>query len=175
MQSNVSGAPNENIVQNHLNQHLFISNQYLNGRYGHIFIPQKFFICSDFLAESLVIRKLQGSKLTFSKISARKKAPENSRRPFQGKNPLKTGNYTILGGGRKSQERQASKKFNNKCYENSRSQIIFRTDIFQNSSLGAPYVFLRGRIFNLVIQGYDKRKELFLDVLNSECLACIYN
>ena len=27
---------------------------------------------------------------------SRKKAPENSRRPFQGKNPLKVGNYTIL-------------------------------------------------------------------------------
>ena len=45
----------------------------------------------DFLAESLVIRKLEGSKLTFSKISARKKAPENSRWTFWGKNPLKMG------------------------------------------------------------------------------------
>ena len=54
------------------------------------------------------------------------------------------GNYTIffLGGGgggvRKSQERQASKKFNNKCSENSRSQIVFRTDVFRKLSLGAP-------------------------------------
>ena len=31
------------------------------------------------LAESLVIRKLYGSKLTFPKIPARKKAPENSK------------------------------------------------------------------------------------------------
>ena len=31
------------------------------------------------LAKSLVIRKLQGSKLTFPKIPARKKAPENSK------------------------------------------------------------------------------------------------
>ena len=30
----------------------------LISRYRHIFIPWKFFICSDFLAESLVIRKL---------------------------------------------------------------------------------------------------------------------
>ena len=30
---------------------------FINGGYGHIFIPYKFFICSDFLAESLVIRK----------------------------------------------------------------------------------------------------------------------
>ena len=36
-------------------------------------------------------------KLTFSKISARKQAPENSRWPFYGKNPLKMGNYTMFG------------------------------------------------------------------------------
>ena len=30
----------------------------LKGRYSHIFFSQKFFICSDFLAESLVTRKL---------------------------------------------------------------------------------------------------------------------
>ena len=34
--------------------------------------------------------------------------------------------------------RQATKKFYNKCSENSRSQIVFRTDIFQKLSLGAP-------------------------------------
>ena len=33
---------------------------------------------------------------------------------------------------------QASKKFYNKCSENSRSQIIFRTVIFQKLLLGAP-------------------------------------
>ena len=49
------------------------------------FCPLKILICSDFLAESLVIRKLQGSKLTFS-----------NRCPLQGKNPLKMGNYTIF-------------------------------------------------------------------------------
>ena len=54
----LSGAPNENIVQNHLNIALLNVFQYLNGRYRHIFIHKKFFICSDFLAESLVIRKL---------------------------------------------------------------------------------------------------------------------
>ena len=75
----VTGAPNENIVQNHLNIALLNVFQSLNSGYGHIFIPYKFFICSDFLAESLVIRKLQGSKLTRSKILARKKAPENFR------------------------------------------------------------------------------------------------
>ena len=34
--------------------------------------------------------------------------------------------------------RQASKKFYNKCSENSRSQIVFRTDIFGKLTLGAP-------------------------------------
>ena len=33
---------------------------------------------------------------------------------------------------------QASKKFNNKCSENSRSQIVFRTDISRKLTLGAP-------------------------------------
>ena len=84
--------------QSNLNVALLNVFQYLNVRYRHIFIPYKFFICSDFLAErlvirliqayfyslkffihsdflaeSVVIRKLQGSKLTFSKISGRKK------------------------------------------------------------------------------------------------------
>ena len=53
-----AGAPNENIVQNHLNMALSNVFYYLNGRYKHIFIPQNFFMCPDFLAESLVIRKL---------------------------------------------------------------------------------------------------------------------
>ena len=70
--------------------------QYLNGRYRHIFIPSKFLIWSDFLTESLLIQKLWESKLTFLKISARKKAPENPRRPFQVKNPLKMSSYTIF-------------------------------------------------------------------------------
>ena len=49
---------NENIVQNRLNIALLNVSYYLNGGFEHIFIPYKFFICSDFLAESLVIRKL---------------------------------------------------------------------------------------------------------------------
>ena len=56
------GAPNGNIVQNHLIA-LLNAFQYLNGRYRYIFIPQNFLICLNFLAESLM-RK-------------RKKAPEN--------------------------------------------------------------------------------------------------
>ena len=53
-----TGAPNENIVQNHFNITLLNVFYYLNGRYRHAFISYKFFICSDFLAESLVIQKL---------------------------------------------------------------------------------------------------------------------
>ena len=48
------------------------------------------------------------------------------------------GNYTIFLDVRKSQEKQASKKFYNECSENSRSQIFFRTDIFRELTLGAP-------------------------------------
>ena len=35
-----------------------------------------------------------------------------------------------------AKERQASKKFYNKCSENSGSQIVFRTDILQKLTLG---------------------------------------
>ena len=43
------------------------------------FYPLRIFHLFGFLAESLLIRKLQRSKLTFSKILASKKAPENYR------------------------------------------------------------------------------------------------
>ena len=36
---NITGAPNENIVQNHLNIALLNVFQYLNSGYRHIFIP----------------------------------------------------------------------------------------------------------------------------------------
>ena len=35
----ISGAPNENVVQNHLNIALLNVFWYLNGRYRYIFIP----------------------------------------------------------------------------------------------------------------------------------------
>ena len=47
------------------------------------------------------------------------------------------GNYTMFGRF-ENPMRHASKKFNNKCSKNSRFQIVFRTDIFQKLSLGAP-------------------------------------
>ena len=48
------------------------------------------------------------------------------------------GIYTIFYYVRKSEDMQTSTKFNNKNFENSRSQIVFRTDIFRKLSLGAP-------------------------------------
>ena len=48
------------------------------------------------------------------------------------------GNYTNIS----FSERQTSKKFNNKCSENSRSRIVFRTDNFQKLSLGAPNILV---------------------------------
>ena len=39
-------------------------------------------------------------------------------------------------------ENRASKKFYNKCSENSRSQIVFRTDIFRKMTLGVPDLYL---------------------------------
>ena len=101
------------------------------------FYPRKtFFIFSDFLAESLVIRKLQGSKLTFSKISAGKKAPENSMSPFQGKNQLKKGNYSSFQLFENPRRGRLARNFTMKCSENSRSRIVFRTDISENCRWG---------------------------------------
>ena len=128
-----------------------------NGRYRHIFIPSKFFICSDFLAESLMIRKLLGSTLTFSKISARKKVPENSKWPFY----VKNGQLHHFLDVRKSLERQASKKFYKKCSENSRSQIVFRTDIFRKLTLGAPE-YTRKRVARAKLLFYLVKLLLFL-------------
>ena len=45
---------------------------------------------------------------------------------------------TILGGFENPRRGRRSKKVNNKCFENSRSQIVFRTDSFHKLSLGAP-------------------------------------
>ena len=48
------------------------------------------------------------------------------------------GNYTIFWMLDNPRRDQASNKFYNKCSENSRSQIVFRTDIFRKLTLGAP-------------------------------------
>ena len=125
----LQGHPLRIQLKNLLNIALLNVVQYLVGRYRHIFIPYKFSTCSDFLAESLVIRKLQGKKLTLSKISARKKASENSRLPFQGKNEqlyhFQMGSILIHFSFklpdccldvRKSYDRQARKKFYKKMF-----------------------------------------------------------
>ena len=59
------------------------------------------------------------------------------------------GNLYHFLGVQKSQEMQASKKFYNKCSENSRSQIVFRTDIFQKLTLGAPDILKLGEFARL--------------------------
>ena len=43
--------------------------------------------------------------------------------------------------------RQASKKFYNKCSENSRSQIVFRTGIFRKLTLGVLDILVRTVFF----------------------------
>ena len=67
--------------------------------------------------------------------------------------------YHFLDAG-KSKERQASKKFYEKCSENSRYQIVFRTDIFRKLSLGAPeYLFdVVGLTRLLIIVGQKCRR-----------------
>ena len=57
---------------------------------------------------------------------------------FLGRKSVKNGQLYHFSNVRKSLEKQASKKFYNKCSENSRSQIVFRTDIFRKLTLGAP-------------------------------------
>ena len=67
--------------------------------------------------------------------------------------------YHFFWGGevRKSWERWASKKFNNKCSESSRSQIVFRTDIFQKLSLRA-LVFLQNTCFIKVYSQFGENE-----------------
>ena len=47
------------------------------------------------------------------------------------------GKYTMFENPRRGMQ---ARNFNSKCSENSRSQIVFRTDIFKKLSLGAPEV-----------------------------------
>ena len=84
------------------------------------------------------MRKLQRSKLTFSKILAIKRFQKILGDFSKGKNLLKMGNYTIFWMFDNPRRDQASNKFYNKCSENSRSQIVVRTDIFRKLTLGAP-------------------------------------
>ena len=47
-----------------------------------------------------------------------------------------------------------ARNFYNKCSENSRSQMVFRTDIFQKLTLGAPVFLIR---YHLVPQQGTKK------------------
>ena len=75
----MSGAPNENMVQTHLT--LLNVFQYLNGRYTY-FYPLKKFLLFGFPSWKFSDPKIIAIKRAFSKISARKKAPENSSWPL---------------------------------------------------------------------------------------------
>ena len=57
---------------------------------------------------------------------------------FLGQKSVKNGQLYHFSNVRKSLEKQASKKFYNKCSENSRSQIVLRRDVFRKLTLGAP-------------------------------------
>ena len=48
------------------------------------------------------------------------------------------GNYTIFWMFENPRRGRQARNFYNKYYENSRSQIVFRTDIFRKLTLGAP-------------------------------------
>ena len=65
-------------------------------------------------------------------------------------------------------------KFYNKCFKNSRSQIVFRTDIFQKLTLGSPNLVgkslfnSRAEVFSLYVIGEMFRtNELFVDSVAS--------
>ena len=56
------------------------------------------------------------------------------------------------------QERKANKKYYNKCSENSRSQIVFRTDTFQKLTLGAAEKCTEGVISEMTTTSMGIRK-----------------
>ena len=76
----------------------------------------------------------EGERENFSQ----KKGSRKFQVTFLGQKSVENGQLYHCLDVRKSQERQASKKFYNKCSENSRSLIVFRTDIFRKLTLGAP-------------------------------------
>ena len=63
------------------------------------------------------------------------------------------GNYTIFGGSKILGE-AGKQEILQKCFENSRSQIVFRTDIFRKLTLGAPVLCTTG--WENTIQDVDK-------------------
>ena len=52
------------------------------------------------------------------------------------------GNYTIFKMFENPRRGRQARNIYNKCSENSRSEIVFRTDVFRKLTLGAPDTFL---------------------------------
>ena len=86
------------------------------------FYPLKFFICSDFVAEVQWSENYRDQNLPLRNCQPEKTLPKILADPFRVK---------ILGGADKH-------KILQQCSENSRSQIVFRTDISGKLTLGAP-------------------------------------
>ena len=89
----LAGAPNEDIVQNSTVARILVFKWQI----------QAYFYPLNFLSVRISQLKVQRSEnyrdqnlLTFSKISARKRLPKILDGLFQGKNPLKMGDYTIF-------------------------------------------------------------------------------
>ena len=61
------------------------------------------------------------------------------------------GNYTILGGFENARRGRQATKFNNKCSKNSRSQIVFRTDIFRKLTFPRSLTVLFATAFLLFL------------------------
>ena len=57
-------------------------------------------------------------------------------------------------------ERQASKEFYNKCAENSRSHIVFRTDIFRKLTLRAPDSLCEVQKFAIILKHHSLNQRL---------------
>ena len=73
----MSGAPNENIVQNHLNIALLNVFWYLNGRYRHIFYPLNIFHLFGFPSLKSSDPKIIGIKThLFENFSQKKRLPK---------------------------------------------------------------------------------------------------
>ena len=124
-----------------------------------------------------MIRKLQGSKLTFSKISARKRLLKILGGLFQGKYPFKMGNYTILQMFENSRRGTQARNFTTNVpkilvVKSSSEQIFSR-----NLPLGAPELSLPLHVSILLESAKSSRPhvfESFLPVIEYPFLSSIH-
>ena len=68
-----------------------------------------------------------------------------------------------------------SKKFYNKCSENSRSQIVFRTDIFRKLTLGAPadlISIVNNPAFETTVSRISRYNRHFSDPFQTKNVIC---